>query len=72
MSSSEMANRNKIWGWAAVAGVIALLALMFIADYAFSSALLLAILIAILVAILLWVGFYREGIQTPYRQNYRR
>ncbi len=66
MSLNGSANRSKIWGWAAVAGVVAFLALKFIADYSFGPALLLAILIGILVAILLWVGFYRDA---PNEEN---
>jgi predicted flap endonuclease-1-like 5' DNA nuclease len=61
MSSNGSADRSKIWGWAAVAGVLAFLALKFIAQYNFGPALLLAILIGVLVAILLWIGFYRDA-----------
>ncbi len=60
MSSQSTDNKGKIWGLAAVAGVIAFLVLKLIVSYAFWPALLLAILIAILVAILLWIGFYRD------------
>ncbi|MEE9426715.1 MAG: NADH:quinone oxidoreductase [Paracoccaceae bacterium] len=61
MSSYESENTGKLWGWAIVAGVLAFLALKFLAAYAFWPALLLAILIGILVAILLWIGFYRDS-----------
>ena len=61
MSSYESDNTSKLWGWAIVAGVLAFLALKFLAAYAFWPALLLAILIGILVAILLWIGFYRDS-----------
>ena len=63
MSSDEINAKSKIWGLAAIAGVVAFLALKVLADYAFGAALLLAILIAILVAILIWIGFYRDAEQ---------
>ncbi len=61
MSSESNTNSGKVWGLAIVAGVLAFLALKYLASYAFWPALLLAILIAILVAILLWIGFYSGG-----------
>ncbi len=60
MSSDEMSNKTKIWGFAAGAGVVAFLLLKFTASYSFWPALLLAVLIGVLVAILLWIGFYHE------------
>ena len=60
MSSTDATNKTKIWGLAAAAGVLAFLALKFMAAYSFWPALLLAVLIAVLVAILLWIGFYRD------------
>lgn len=61
MNSFESANRNKIWGLAAAAGVVAFLALKIFASYSFMPALLLAVLIGVLVAILLWVGYFRDA-----------
>lgn len=60
MNSDGSTNKGMIWGTAAVAGVIAFLALKFLAAYSFWPALLLAVLIGVLVAILLWIGFYRD------------
>ncbi|MGR3342394.1 MAG: NADH:quinone oxidoreductase [Paracoccaceae bacterium] len=64
MSSDEINAKGKIWGLAAIAGVVAFLALKVLADYSFGAAVLLAILIAILVAILIWIGFYRDADET--------
>ncbi len=61
MSSDEINAKGKIWGLAAIAGVVAFLALKFLANYTFGAAVLLAILIAVLVAILIWIGFYRDA-----------
>ena len=61
MSSTQINTKGKIWGLAAIAGVIAFLALNVLADYAFWPALVLAVLIAVLVAILIWIGFYRDA-----------
>ena len=62
MNSDNKTNKTKIWGWAAVAGVLAFFALKFMASYSAFPALLLAILIAVLVAILLWIGFFRTPV----------
>ncbi len=59
MRSSDN-NAGRVWGLAALAGLLAFLALKFLASYGFWAALLLAILIGLLVAILLWIGFYRD------------
>jgi predicted flap endonuclease-1-like 5' DNA nuclease len=64
MSSDEINAKRKIWGLAAIAGVVAFLALKVLANYPFGVAVLLAILIAILVAILIWIGFYRDADET--------
>lgn len=61
MSSNGSTNNGKIWGIAAIVGVIAFFALKLMAEYTFWPALLLAILIGVLVAILLWIGFYRDA-----------
>lgn len=61
MSNDGTTDTKKVWGLAAVAGVLAFLALKFIAGYAFWPALLLAVLVGVLVAILLWMGFFRDG-----------
>lgn len=61
MSSNGSADKSKIWGWAAVAGVVAFIALKIFTHYAFWPALLLAVLIAVLMAILLWIGLYRDA-----------
>lgn len=60
MSDIGTSNKNVIWGWAAAAGVVAILVLMFVLSYGFWPALVLSVLIAFLVAILVWIGFYRE------------
>ena len=61
MRSDEINAKGKIWGLAAIAGVVAFFALKVLADYTFGTAVLLAILIAVLVAILIWIGFYRAA-----------
>ena len=65
MNSDGSTNKGMIWGIAAVDGVIAFLALKFLAAYTFWPALLLAVLIGVLVAILLWIGFYRDDADMP-------
>ena len=64
MSFDEGNAKRKIWGLAAMAGIVAFLALKYLANYTFGAALLLAVLIAILVAILIWIGFYRDADET--------
>ena len=61
MSSGKENQNGKIWGLAAIAGVIAFFVLKVLVSYTFAAALLLAVLIAVLVAILLWIGFYRDA-----------
>lgn len=61
MSSGKENQNGKIWGLAAVAGIIAFFVLKVLVSYTFTAALLLAVLIAVLVAILLWIGFYRDA-----------
>ncbi|MGJ8584557.1 MAG: NADH:quinone oxidoreductase [Marinosulfonomonas sp.] len=64
MSSGKENQNGKVWGLAAVAGIIAFFVLKVLVSYSFAAALLLAVLIAVLVAILLWIGFYRDA-ETP-------
>ncbi|MGC8202892.1 hypothetical protein ACP2AV_09335 [Aliiroseovarius sp. PTFE2010] len=51
----------KIILWACIAGAVAFLLLLFMAEYTAVGALLLGALVTILVAILLWIGWYPSG-----------
>jgi predicted flap endonuclease-1-like 5' DNA nuclease len=56
MSDAPKTNWTKIILWSAIAGVLALLALLYMAGYTFGPAVLLSVLVAFLVGILLWIG----------------
>ncbi|WP_417247963.1 NADH:quinone oxidoreductase [Celeribacter sp.] len=60
MSETNAGKMPKIWLVAAICGVLAFLALLFIASYSTGASLIVGILVAVLVAILLWIGWYEE------------
>lgn len=60
--SEAMTKTPKIWLIAAICGVLAFLALLWIADYATAASLIVGVLVALLVAILLWIGWHEEDL----------
>jgi predicted flap endonuclease-1-like 5' DNA nuclease len=50
----------KIWLISAICGVLAFLALLWIAGYATTAAIIVGVLVTFLVAILLWIGWHEE------------
>ena len=60
MSETTSGNTQKIWLISAIAGIIAFLALIYVADYTTVASLIVGVLVAFLVAILLWIGWYED------------
>lgn len=60
MSEEASGKTFKIWLISAICGVLAFLALMWIAGYSTAASAIVAVLVLFLVAILLWIGWYEE------------
>lgn len=58
MNETTSNNTQKIWLVSAIAGILAFLALLYIAEYSTVASLIVGVLFAVLVGILLWVGWY--------------
>ncbi|WP_417262082.1 helix-hairpin-helix domain-containing protein [Celeribacter sp.] len=65
MTDAQQAKTPKIGLIAAICGVIAFLALMWIAGYSTGASVIVGILVALLVAILLWIGWYEDTTEAP-------
>ncbi|WP_417241457.1 NADH:quinone oxidoreductase [Celeribacter sp.] len=63
MSESNSGKTPKIWLISAICGVLAFLALLFIAGYSTVASMIIGVLVTLLVAILLWIGWYDEPVQ---------
>jgi Uncharacterized conserved protein len=55
----------KIWLISAICGVLAFLALLWIAGYATADSIIVGVLVTFLVAILLWIGWHEEEVTPP-------
>ncbi|MBW6418132.1 helix-hairpin-helix domain-containing protein [Celeribacter sp. PS-C1] len=60
MTEAQQAKTPKIGLIAAICGVIAFLALMWVAGYSTGASVIVGVLVALLVAILLWIGWYED------------
>ena len=60
MTDAQQGKTPKIGLIAVICGVIAFLALMWIAGYSTGASVIVGVLVAFLVAILLWIGWYEE------------
>ncbi len=60
MTEAMQAKMPKIGLIAAICGILAFLALMWIAGYSTGASFIVGVLVACLVAILLWIGWYEE------------
>ncbi|AJE48158.1 hypothetical protein [Celeribacter indicus] len=65
MTDGTTGKTAKIWLIAAICGVLAFMALLWIADYTTAASLIVGVLVALLVAILLWIGWHDAGEATP-------
>lgn len=62
MTEAMKAKMPKIGLIAAICGILAFLALMWIAGYSTGASFIVGVLVACLVAILLWIGWYEEDL----------
>ncbi|MDO6458122.1 hypothetical protein Q4560_15230 [Celeribacter halophilus] len=62
MTEAMKAKMPKIGLIAAICGILAFLALMWIAGYSTGASFIVGVLVACLVAILLWIGWYEEDV----------
>ncbi|MBU2868602.1 NADH:quinone oxidoreductase [Pacificibacter marinus] len=60
MSETTSGKTQKIWLISAIAGIVAFLALLYVADYSTVASLIVGVLVALLVGILLWIGWYED------------
>ncbi|SEK70372.1 hypothetical protein [Pacificibacter marinus] len=60
MSETTSSNTQRIWLISAIAGILAFLALLYIANYSTVASLIVGVLFAVLVGILLWIGWYKD------------
>jgi predicted flap endonuclease-1-like 5' DNA nuclease len=60
MSETTSGKTQKIWLISAIAGIVAFLALLFVAAYSTVASLIVGVLVALLVGILLWIGWYED------------
>ncbi|GAA3871012.1 NADH:quinone oxidoreductase [Celeribacter arenosi] len=64
MSDTNSSKTTRIWTIAAICGVLAFLALLFLASYSTIASVIVGVLVALLVAILLWIGWYEDEAST--------
>jgi predicted flap endonuclease-1-like 5' DNA nuclease len=60
MSETTSGKTQKIWLISAIAGIVAFLALLYVADYSTVASFIVGVLVALLVGILLWIGWYED------------
>lgn len=60
MSETTSGKTQKIWLISAIAGIVAFLALLYVAGYSTVASLIVGVLVALLVGILLWIGWYED------------
>jgi predicted flap endonuclease-1-like 5' DNA nuclease len=60
MSETTSGKTQKIWLISAIAGIVAFLALIYVAEYSTAASLIVGVLVALLVGILLWIGWYED------------
>lgn len=69
MSETAAGKTGKIWLISIICGIVAFLALLFLAGYGTAASLLVGVLVAVLVAILLWIGWYEEDSAAPVSRS---
>ncbi|SFI56788.1 hypothetical protein [Celeribacter neptunius] len=61
MSEEQSGKTVKIWLISAICGILAFVALLWIAGYSTAASVIVGVLVALLVAILLWIGWYEDS-----------